>query len=242
MNTLKQQQTQMLKLSDKATKMSDKNIAELISRVFLLKNRSLDTEVLQFMVSEMQREIREHYYFLSIEEIKAAFDLGVFGHFGVFYEISVVTLCNWIDSYISSEERANLLRKKNEPCKAIEQKSTVTNEDRRKAMQEFIKSRFDEFRKSGKIERFANICYDFLVELGIFNPTKEEKIKAYANSDSLIIKEKKEKHGIQLSNFLVNLSNKKFVQDRKIYYAKKQLAEDFFKVIAENDEYKEIIQ
>ena len=171
----KQTSTQQLNMSAKIKDIPIQGLAELIARVYLLKNRpSPPDNVFKFMLTEMQCEINKHYSYLAIEEVRDAFQNGIFGKYGEVFEISVVALCHWLDCYKNSEERVEYVRAHNPKPKAIAQTATVTKEELLQHKKEFVLSIFERFTKQQRVW-YAFKCYDFLIELSLINPTKAEK-------------------------------------------------------------------
>lgn len=210
-------------------------VSELVARVFLLKNRSVDKNVLMFTAAELQQRLKKNYYYLAIEELKTAFENGVFGKYGEFYEISVVTLCNWLDDYINSSEREMYLEQHRPKCKAIAQAATVTCEEIKNAQKHLILSGFKDFCYKRHILYFGEKIYDFMADLKIWVADDKTKKQKYAEAAKIINEEKKSKHGIALRDYLAKMANPEYAKHEQIWIAKRLCVEYFFaQLIAEN--------
>lgn len=217
-------------------------VSELVARVFLLKNRTVDKNVLMFTANELQQRLRKNYYYLTIEELKTAFENGVFGNYGEVYEISVVTLCKWVDDYINSPERMMYLEKHRPKHKAIAQRATVTREENKNAQKQFILSVFKDFCHKKYILYFGQKIYDFMEDLGIVVADDKTKTAMYAQAAKIINEEKKSKHGIALRDYLVKMANSEYAKNEQIGIAKRLCVECFFRQIINENKVEKFIE
>lgn len=208
-------------------------LAQLIARVFQLKGRAVDAATIDFTTIEMQIKFAKNYFYLTVGEVREAFDNGCFGKYGKVFEISVVTLCEWLDAYISTD-RMKYIEAQRPKLKAITQTATVTDSERRRAMLDFILSNFMRFCTTKDIELFGAKVWDFLIELHIANaPADCNKILDLAAQK--IETQKLGKHGLQLQDFIAKMTKPETYNAEKIYIAKRLLTEDFFsKILAKN--------
>lgn len=211
-------------------------ILDAVSRVFALKGRNAEPKMLTFIVKEMRAEFNLHYFYLSIEEVKSAFDHGVFGEYGEYYEISVVTLCKWLDCYCNSDERQRYIESRRPPVKAIVQTATITAQEKVKAEMDFIEGKFMEYKHKGVITFAAPVCYDILLKHGFFAPDRDSKIAAFDRAKKLIEGEKKAKAAtFSLQSHLQSMLSPQEAKAKQICKAQEILVYQFFNAEIEQD-------
>lgn len=210
-------------------------VAAMVTRVFMLKNRTVDGNTLIFMANEMQKLLRDNYYYLSVEEVKKALENGVYGRYGEYYEIGVVTICKWLDAYLNSDERREYVDRHQPKLLAIAQKATITDEERDKGKRKLLFSKFDTYRKTRRCETLIQITYQHLIEYGFINPTIDEKYAALDRATKILLEQKHHTHALKLRDLLTKMSNEQSFKDMKISIAKRLLVEDFFREIIETN-------
>lgn len=174
------QSSQPLAADTKAKDIDPKHVLDIVQRTFALKGRKPDQETLIFTVREMQQEFKKNYYYLTAEEIKTALDNGVHGVYGEVFDISVCSLCSWLDAYCNSDQHRRYAESRRpKPAAAIAQKATYTESKRNRDMRKYIHDKFDEYRSKGDFIDYGNIAYKFLNERGVIAPTNDEKWAAY---------------------------------------------------------------
>lgn len=198
-----------------------------------MKGRAVDAATIDFMTTEMQIKFAKNYYYLTVGEVREAFDNGCFGKYGKVFEISVVTLCEWLDAYISTD-RMKYIEAHRPKLKAITQTATVTESERRRAMLDFILSNFMRFCTTKDIELFGAKVWDFLTELNLVKPPADCS-KILNRAAEKIEAQKAGKHGLQLQEIIVKMANPETYKQEKIHIAKRLLAEDYFsEILAKN--------
>lgn len=167
--------------ADTAAKDIDpRHVLGIVQRVFALKGRKPDQETLVFTVNEMKQELAKNYYYLTAQEIQTALDNGVHGVYGEVFDISVCSLCKWLDAYCNSDQRRRYIESRRpKPVAAIAQRATYTETERIRDMRKIILARFEEYKQTGDYTDHGNIVYKFLNERGVVTPTTEEKWEVY---------------------------------------------------------------
>lgn len=228
----------MLPQKSLVRKIETPQVAAIVTRVFMLKNRTLNDSAMIFTANEMQKKLSGNYYYLTVEEVQNALEKGVFGYYGEYYEIGVVTMCNWLDAYLNSDERRAFVESHRPKLLAIEQKASVTKEEADENKRQFLLSKFNSFRRSNCIDKFAEITYKFLTDFSLINPTPDDKQSALARADKVLAQRKRiASVGVKSLQELFRqreMDDAKKCNERRITIAKQLLAEDFFRGIIAN--------
>ena len=229
-------QSNMLPQKSLVRKIETPQVAAIVTRVFMLKNRTPNDSALIFTVNEMQKKLSGNYYYLTVEEVQNALEKGVFGYYGEYYEIGVVTMCNWLDAYLNSDERRAFVESHRPKLLAIEQKASVTKEEQENSKRGLILSAFDTYTKTSRNDRFVDITYKFMVELCMINPDNDDKQKALDRADKVLAKRKKTVKISSMQELLREreMNDAKSYNERKISLAKRFIIEEFFQSIIAN--------
>lgn len=81
----------------------------LLGYVHLLRGQKPDTEELVFQASELERELKINYSYLTLEEVRIALENGVKKRYGDYYGLNVVSYIEWLDAYKRSDSRRKAL-------------------------------------------------------------------------------------------------------------------------------------
>lgn len=236
-----QNQQSILKPQSLAKECDYRTIGALVTEIYLMKSRTLTSDILRFITAKMHEEFTQHYFYLTVEEVKKAWYNGVRGYYGEVFEISVVALCSWLDAYITSDEHNIYVQNHAPKLKQISQFATKTEIEIQESIRAFLLSAFEKFKKHGQIEFFPDKIYDFLSSANLITPSQDEKNKAYANSVIQIALNKKNMHGLKLRDYISTLTRPENYKKERIYYAKKIIAENFFNRIIESNNTEDFI-
>lgn len=111
-------------------------ISQIVHEAFLdagLKNTSDEDKLL--LVGRFSNEIRDHYGYLTGAEIRKAVHDGILGRYGDYMGINLRSLCRFLDKYLESPERADLVNKRNnamtiqDPTRLLAENGTRTEKD-----------------------------------------------------------------------------------------------------------------
>ena len=231
-NILMQQQQSSLK---KVTNLTIKDVATLISLTYMRKGRDVSEKVLLFTANEVFNELKARFWYISISEFEKALKNGIYGIYGEVYEISAVTIIRWVEQYNASDERLSFIHNNSSTLKAIPQKSTITDYEKKQYAIIQIKTEFERFEKTGQIKNLGGATYNALTRYNLMTCSVKEKNEAFFEAGKEIETEKKQKHGIELKDYLARLTAPNSLHQEKVYVAKKILIKNFFaKIITEN--------
>ena len=232
-------QPNMLPLNLSIKELDIKQVAGLVTRIFMLKNQKTDEASLIFTANELQTQLKEHYYYLTFGEVKQALENGVFGNYGEYYGISVVTMCGWLDKYLGSEERMRYLESQRPKLKAITQTATRTKEEKEDDMRNLVLSKFERFIVEKKCDFFVDITYKFMLELKLINPDTEYKNKMMQKADKILSERKKIAEIKSLQDLFRQreADNAQTYNEKRINTAKRLIIEEYFRgIIADKKE------
>lgn len=112
------------------------SISQIIHEAYLdagVKNTSDEDKLL--LVGRFSKELYDYYGFLTGAEIRKAIHDGILGRYGEYMGINLRTLCKFLDKYLESPERADLINRRNaamtiqDPSRLLADKGTWSMED-----------------------------------------------------------------------------------------------------------------
>lgn len=214
------------------TQLSLNDVAALVTKTFLRKNRETSEINIKFTTSELYNSLQKDYrkYNLTFGDIDTAFLNGVLGRYGEVFEISYVSFISWIDKYINSDEYLEKNEKK--VIIALPQKTEETDNEKKLKIANFIFNKYCDYKETGKFSDIGNVSYDFLTENRLLIASPEERIIAFNQS---YVKKTKRDDG--LTNYIEKVMCQNTEKIEKIRIAKNMLVEKFFdKIIKQKKE------
>lgn len=128
---------------------------------------------ISYMVGELAIELKRRCPGMRIPEIAEAVTNGIFGDYGEFYGLNVVTIVKFCTAYMDSEKRRNAMR---EFLDAIQPKTLPPSPAAIQAENErLILAAYDTFLQRGYYEDFGNFIYGQLEKLNLIQLTAQRK-------------------------------------------------------------------
>lgn len=119
------------------------------------------------------------FYYLSIAEVDYAFEQGVFGNFGEYYGLNIVTFRHWLQVYSGCQERLNAL-KANKGTLSISQTSTLTNNEKDCISRNYVIGEFAKFKENKTFSNFGGVTYRYLDRKGLIKADNNRKREIFA--------------------------------------------------------------
>ncbi len=147
----------------------------LIGYIYLLRGQKPDTEELVFQASELERELKDNYSYLTLEEVRIALENGVKKRYGEYFGLNVVSYIEWLDAYKKSDIRRKAveeLRIKSLPPAPPEDPILKA---KRSLYYEY------QFWIGGKSFFWCpdpDDAYRYATDAGLISPTREQKLEA----------------------------------------------------------------
>lgn len=219
-------------------------IKNIINTVFVRAGETRTSYELAILRLDIEYIIMKDYRHLTLNDIREAFEKGLFGEYGKYYGLNVRTLESWLNSYDVNriENNPNGIPITDE-SRMIEQKSTMTTTEIDEIMEESFERKYSEYCANGKVEDMGNALYNWLDSKGEIPFTNDEKreIKETARRE-LIAEKKREKDFMLLQNTIplqaVIASLEKQAYDTEgmvVSRAKKIALNMYFKQIKNNE-------
>lgn len=230
-------------------------VIALIGKIFLVAGQVPKSESdkaalkkdIQFIASELSRDIATRYSELTLEEISIAFDKGVRNDFGDYFGLNVRTFNNWITAYRDSPERLRAiedqLRKK-----AIPSPTQPTTADLKRMRDETIIFGFNSYKRRGSFVGNPTQLYKYLEELELIKLSKSEKNDLISQASKFLEDEyktisKKDISSTVRKALIETLHPNNRSQEKIVFKAKAIAIEAFYKNIVEKDlDIKELIK
>lgn len=139
-------------------------------------------ERMEFLLTTARLLINDIRYYtpaLTIEDLKLATELGIRKHFGEYMGFNVITLHNFIESYLCSKEREDAIRKQKRFIEEQLPKPPMGEEEKDRLRVECIRACYKHFKNNGFLIDCGAVNYKFLTERGEINLSLDEKIAIY---------------------------------------------------------------
>lgn len=118
------------------------------------------------VTSLLIERIRKVGYDLLVEELVECLHNGSFGQYGKVYKVSLNTMAQWIETYMSSDEYLGKVAKRRKKPLAISEKATMTDAERTQIMQAGARKSFENFKETGLITGNLGGCiYNWLSKI-----------------------------------------------------------------------------
>jgi hypothetical protein len=140
---------------------------------------------LNYLVNSVTDSIIEKYPSLRINEIPSAFANGIRNKYGEYYGLCVVSFEKFITGYLESDERAKLVKEKNQ---IADFKPEPTPDEKFTIGKELCVALFERFKKSGQFDRTILSVYEFCKQYDLID--KDYRKGIYKESLDLLVKAK----------------------------------------------------
>lgn len=202
------------------------------------KNRQTTPDNLIFTACELFKKIDKSYknFNLTYSDLNAAFENGILGNYGEYYEISFCDFLTWLQKYLSSDEYLSKIANSNSLLKTLPQSATITDSEILSQEIKRIVTNFEQYKATKQlsiIEKINCMDYDFLANHNLLKNSNETKQIAFGKAKEIIEKRKKEKHGVLLKDYITALTAPKRYETECIYIAKTNLLRQYFDKIIE---------
>lgn len=148
----------------------------LIGKTHALCGFPVDEMQIQFTIDDFVSDLKKETRTLSFAEIEIAFKNGYKEIYGKFYGLNNKTYFQWVNGYFYAENRLRVKKllldaKENQNKEPIK----LSEQEIKEQMKAGILKSFDNFKKGAIILDAGNVQYNFLVNHGLLNFTKERK-------------------------------------------------------------------
>ncbi|MND77475.1 hypothetical protein D3C80_691560 [compost metagenome] len=125
-------------------------------------------------------ELKLHFRFLTIDEVKLAVHKGLRKAYGEYYGVSTITFHNWLSAFQMDKKRIETIQleqKQNEP-----KKPELTPEEQKSIIEEGVLRSWNWYKKTKEFNELKGgyhtlTCFDYLHDNKIANFTYEQKVK-----------------------------------------------------------------
>lgn len=160
------------------------------------------------VTSLLIERIRKVGYDLLVGELVECLHNGSFGQYGKVYKVSLNTMAQWIETYMSSDEYLGKVAKRRKKPLALAEKATITDDEKKRIMQASARKCFEQYKATGLIIGNLGGCiYNWLSKidssLDDYKPFEKMASSRIAN----------EQHKIQSIGFYISRSVDKVAKD-----------------------------
>ena len=198
----------------------------LIGYIHLLRGQKPDTEELVFQASELERELKDNYSYLTLEEVRLALENGVKKRFGDYFGLNVVTYVEWLDAYKKSDARRKALEEYR--LKSLPPAPPV-DPIRRAKESLLLEYNFWIGKKPFFWCPDPKEAYQYATDAGLISPTKEQKIEAAEKARAKIVNE------LSAETKKAEIKGDKWTYDNNIVVLKEYREKDISQLLLEKD-------
>lgn len=207
----------------------------LVIKVFIIAGQAIDDdELLDFTVSELQKDVTTRYKGLTLQEIEIALTNGVKGDYGEYYGLNIKSFNKFLNEYTFSEERGKAIESRMTrvpPAKQLSTKGSITVEENKRIAYNNALDLFEEYKETKECPDHGNVTYNYLDRLGVIQINDKEKWQIFNEAKACREKERK------IQGKTMNISNVIEQQQEGgivIAYAKKIALKRYFRGLMEN--------
>jgi hypothetical protein len=166
-------------------------LGQIITKTALTAGQTLSDDTLAFILEGLVNDLQKRFTGIEIPEIITACENGVRRVYGDYFGINIVSINQWIQSYINSGEHQKYLNSKPVPenQKQIAASSTKTTEEIDRIMRAGIVQCFADYQKTGFVIDFGSVRYDWLFLHNILVP-EDEQIEYYLSESRQTVEAK----------------------------------------------------
>ena len=204
---------------------------QLIGQTYLNCGFKLDETQLIQTIDEFCDDLKKYHSQLSFEEIELAFKNGYKKIYGDFFGLSNATYFGWVSAYTFAESRLKVKKtileakeNENKPSKIL------SKEEIYKIMKVSIVKSFEDFKRGATIFDAGNVKYNYLVDLGLIDFTKERKNDIMKMAEHRLRQEAIE---MKQKNETIEKALSKIMPQTIISESKKQALIEYYKELVE---------
>jgi hypothetical protein len=166
------------KIKDLPNEELNKSIINLVNTIYATAGQRASDDDIKALCILLKTELKTYFNNASINEVEIACSKGIRKEYGEYFGISIVSINNWINKYLNSEERINSIKKYQNLIIMNQQQNELSQAEKDKIMLDSV-DRLKEYSqtKEFNVENFdfGNAVYDFLVSKGTIDFTTDEK-------------------------------------------------------------------
>ena len=151
----------------------------LVTKVYAIAGQAItELEILDFIVSELQKDVLTRFKGLTLQEIEIALTNGVKGDYGEYYGLNIKSFNKFLNEYTFSEERGKALEARMTrvaPEKQLPAKGTITREEIQRTAYNNALDIFEVYKQTKECPDHGNIVYNYLDKLGLIKFDAKEK-------------------------------------------------------------------
>lgn len=152
---------------------------QIVARAYFRKNQAIEENVLQLTAQELKLMLVGEFFYLTIEEVEYAFELGVYGKLGEYYGINLVTFKSWLQCYSGSQERLNVIAQRNRGMLKIAPTATITDKEKECICRNYVIEDFNRYKETNNISNIGGVTYRYLDSKCLIEASVEKKWKVY---------------------------------------------------------------
>lgn len=217
-------------------------VNEAIAKAYFQCGQKPDTKTLVLEVKELLQDLTKYFPTIFLNEIELFFKQGIDGLLGEYFGLNLKTYRQWLRNGATNTSRLNAMKIQRQFLESQNKPEELSEQEKEKIIEDGVFKLFEIFKKTGHVEDYNNVTYNWLDKNGHIPFTKERKIeikeqaikavKARLQDALLTAKAKREKEGansikLELDNLLSS--------DKIIYEAKKIALNTFFKELIDTD-------
>ena len=159
---------------------SDSELIEIVSQAYYRRNQPIDKKNTLAVAADLKAQINSHFRSLTPQDIRTAIENGTFGRYGEVYSVSIAAMVDWLNAYTIDPDRLAAMHNTAQAAKyALPQKATTTDAEFDRQRRQAVYAKYADYCAKGEFLDIHSLSYDFLNQLGVINPTAEEKRAIY---------------------------------------------------------------
>lgn len=159
---------------------SDKELVQIVGQAYFRRGQASSDANTLAVAADLKQQINANFRSLTPADIRKAIENGTFGKYGEVYGVSIAAMVDWLNAYTIDPDRLAAMHNTAQAAKyALPQKATITNVEFDRQMRQSVYDKYADYCKTGEFLDIHSLSYDFLNQLGVINPTAEEKWEIY---------------------------------------------------------------
>lgn len=208
----------------------------LVIKVFIIAGQAIDDdELLDFTVSELQKDVSTRYKALTLQEVDIALTNGVKGDYGEYYGLNIRSFNKFLNEYTFSEERMRAIEARMTrvaPGKQLAAKGSITREENERIAYNNALDLFESYKKTNECLDHGNVVYNHLDRLGLIKFNTDEKWEMFNRAKKW---RDKERETLGRTSTISNLVEQQLEDDITVILAKKIALKRYFANLARNN-------
>lgn len=217
---------------------ADSGLSLIITNIYTLKGQAVPEE-LGGISGALRSELIRRYPRLMLAEVSFAMRKGVFGDYGDYFGLNIVTFIGWIKAYWHSADRKKFIPP---PFQLqLTRQEPISEQEKENLLRQKTTELFERYKNRNGCNDIGNAVYDYLDSLGLIKFTPQEKHAFMDKSRELIMEEYSNAKASSVSSFCRKIIDEMEEQGegarrRTILRAKKIALDEFFKRCLESGE------